>query len=153
MEFHMVGNSFKKSKHNLYKESEKIRKYFLSLSWVQNAFDDDLECACCIVSKILYDHLKSKGFNVSFIEGIFDNGLFSSVDDEPNHCWLEVENKWIVDLTATQFGDYDPIHIIPISDDEEYSLLLRDEDAFAHIKEYWPSEQQPVNNISIPNEI
>ena len=54
----------------------------------------DMWGACSISSYTLSKVLKSKGYNVDFVCGI------TSIE---GHCWVELDNDVIIDVTATQF--------------------------------------------------
>ena len=64
------------------------------------------------------------------------------------HCWVKVKGK-VVDVTATQFGDYPPVLVLPT---QKYSKLefvkqfdtkLLNKKGVENLMEYWPEEQTP----------
>lgn len=68
----------------------------------------DLECFCAIGSKILKLLAKKYDYDVTFVQGQYGSVFYK---DHLNHCWTEYNSR-IIDITATQFGIKDPIHII-----------------------------------------
>jgi hypothetical protein len=78
-------------------------------------YDNSLRGMCAIASCVLKKELIKKGFNAEVYLGEFDNNYWQS-----NHCWVVVDNKWIVDVTATQFGRRMPKVLIRATTDKRY---------------------------------
>ena len=64
------------------------------------------------------------------------------------HCWVKVKGK-VVDVTATQFGKYPPVLILPVqkysklSFVKEFTTKYKDREGLKNLRELWPSEQVP----------
>ena len=71
-----------------------------------------LACMCAVASFALHEALKRKNIPSKVVHGRFEY-KFS------HHCWVELQdkNKTIVDITATQFGIKDKVHIPQKNDD------------------------------------
>lgn len=95
---------------------------------------DDCLCGLCAVSAYrLTDLLREAGFEAVFCA-------------TQGHCFTKI-GKWIVDVTATQFG-YDRIHYFEVHGDEHYdSYKNYDEIEFENIDRVmgpgWNGEQHP----------
>lgn len=100
---------------------------------------DNLMGMCAIASGYLHKRLQAKG-----IESVlcYNDG----------HCFVRVDD-YIVDVTATQFGDYKPVEIFPVHEATErnkYCWKIEKEfettlDLYTHQKkERWPSTQLVV---------
>lgn len=80
------------------------------------AFDaSDLCGACGISSYVLARVLRRLGVRCDLVMGYYDpNGEKAYGIDNENHCWVEIPSKrYIVDVTATQFGIRSGVHIAP----------------------------------------
>ena len=66
---------------------------------------------CGVASRALSMHLTEKGIRNKLIFGYFNDKTRCSEADE-NHCWVVVGNN-IIDVTATQFGDFPPVYVVP----------------------------------------
>lgn len=74
---------------------------------------DDLGCMCAVASFVLARALRRNRIKCNIVSGEFyDNGWPAG-----NHCWVEVRNK-IVDITATQFGDFPPVYVTSKKDEQ-----------------------------------
>jgi hypothetical protein len=62
-----------------------------------------------------------------------------------NHCWVEVDGK-IVDITATQFGEYPEVYIVSKAD-MKYCAIRTIYWAKELREQGWPQEQRPVKKI------
>lgn len=111
----------------------KVRSFLeKDLRWSSN-----LTGACAIGSFIVWKLLKA-------------HKPILVVGDSPDmgHCWVKVGRK-VVDITATQFGDYPPVLVLPV---QKYSKLnfmsqftkkLVNEKGVNSLKEEWPEFQTP----------
>ena len=95
-----------------------VRKAAEHVLWLGDIdWDEDLGGACAAASQALHRLLLEYGFNSLFIEGEFDIDGFKDPSDEfIGHCWVLVGYKnskpELIDVTATQFGEwFPPIHI------------------------------------------
>lgn len=71
--------------------------------------EKDLSCMCAIASFSLYETFKKNGIKSRVIYGQLKHEHFCG--DE--HCWVEIPSeKIIVDITATQFGIPEKVHIV-----------------------------------------
>lgn len=80
----------------IYKIGHKVRAAFDRLAMI-GRFESNLEGACAIASFVLARELFKEGVNCKVIYGTWKSW--------PNeHCWVEVDDVLIVDITATQMG-------------------------------------------------
>ena len=130
--------------------AKRFRAWLLSLPEMRG-FGEDLCCACAISSEALTRFFRREGFDAKFVEGQFEPECW---EDHTNHCWVEVADKWIVDITATQFDDGFPgAHIVPL-DDEDYIAFRRGPYALRHVRKEWPREQKPLGRkLPIPQDL
>jgi len=56
----------------------------------------DLVCMCAVASFALSKALNKSGIRNKVIKGYYGS--------EGHHCWVELKNGMIIDITATQFG-------------------------------------------------
>lgn len=112
--------------------------------------DSDLECFCGIASFFLVMVAKKLGFKLSLIEGMAFNewlinrlqtGCIDNQGLDGNHCWVEHNGK-IIDITATQFGIRQKVHIVDIGDDN-YWVIDRNSTVRRSFKHEWPEDQNP----------
>lgn len=78
----------------------------------------DLGCYCAISSYLLCLVAKKFGYHLILVEGV----AFDDFPD-PNHCWAQYKNT-IIDITATQFGCSDKVHVTGIGD-KKYKVIRR----------------------------
>lgn len=98
--------------------AKKVRKAYIKYNHKYAYFDDKLGGACGEASTLLYFLLKNNGFNPKFRHGIFDPTR--SFGHDNSHCWIELDNTWIVDVTATQFGVKNAVYANLIIKDRRY---------------------------------
>lgn len=121
---------------------------------------EDLQCACCITSKVLFDILKEQGKSPKLCIGIFFDGYTiglktkgkspSELKPYVNHCWIELDGK-ILDLTATQFNEpsikhefvFPKIHITYKSDKKYLKVYDNSLKGFKTEISQWPRSQKP----------
>jgi len=130
--------------------AKRFRAWFLTVPEIEEGFEEDLCCACAIASEALARFLQREGFDAKFVEGAFDPDF----EEEANHCWVEVADKWIVDITAKQFDSKLPgVYIVPI-DDEDYEVHRTGQYALRTVRKRWPREQTPLGRkLPIPKRL
>ena len=79
----------------------------------------DLACYCAIGSKILKLLAEKHNYKVTFVQGQYGSYYITSDPTHVNHCWVIYNNK-IVDITATQFGIKDPVHVVDLKEAKHY---------------------------------
>lgn len=94
-------------------------------------FPPNLNYLCLRASVALQRALKQKGYNTTVVQGYANY----YIGPYPNHSWL-LYKKWIVDLTATQFGLRNRIRIVRANHPE---YIVGKQYAFKR----WPEDQQP----------
>lgn len=112
----------------------------------------DLTCYCAIASYLLFLVLQLCGDQPSLVKGmafdpIFDDIEGDDLDEQINHCWVELDSK-IIDITATQFGIKNRVHIVSI-DDENYQPIIIDANPTSKLFEGW-GNQSPFNHMLEP---
>ena len=70
----------------------------------------DLACMCAVASFTLSTALKKEGIKNKVMKGLYESCR--------SHCWVELENGIIVDITATQFRI--PKKVLIISNESIY---------------------------------
>lgn len=115
------------------------------------AYKHDPCGACAIFSEALTRFLRREGFDAEFVEGWFEPFVFETC---PDHCWVEVAGKWIIDITASQFNENLPeVHIVPI-DDDDYRAKRHGPYALRCVRRDWPKEQKPLGRVRrLPKEL
>ena len=78
----------------------------------------NLECYCAIGSKILKLLEEKYGYDVTFVQGQYGSD-FITTPGYLNHCWTEYNSR-IIDVTATQFGIKEKVHIISVKEAIKY---------------------------------
>jgi hypothetical protein len=120
----------------------KVRKQCEIFAYSNNArgYDfyksNDLACMCAVASYTLALRLRKNGIPCKVIYGKFDR-------DE--HCWVETK-KYIVDITASQFGMAD-VYIISKTEDEWTEIYMKRKVARSYKSLQW-SGQAPTPNLS-----
>lgn len=92
------------------KAREETRQLIKKHPYKIEAYEEDLRCACAIGSYILHKVLKKTGIKTQVIVGkAYEDQIPLGEDpDLDNHCWLELMDGTILDITATQFGEPEP---------------------------------------------
>ena len=112
---------------------QKVRSFLeKELSW-----SSDLTGACAIGSFLVWKLLQE--YKPTLVVG-----------DAPDigHCWVKVRGK-VIDVTATQFGDYPPVLVLPIQKYykldfvKQFTSKLTNENGLESLKEDWPKFQTP----------
>lgn len=114
----------------------------------------ELSCFCAIASYVLVEVAAIFKYNLNLVEGIaFDDVPYVDYDDEEynpedlvNHVWVEYKGT-IIDITATQFGIGDKIHIVD-NTNEEYYPVRYNYDAKDSLQHHWPQEQTPYSILN-----
>lgn len=91
--------------------AEQVREKAVENLTTMYHFPSDLGGACGICSFALKESIKK---HYSDAKPIVKSGYFNAPVRERDHCWLEVDGL-IIDITATQFGNYEPIIITDIN--------------------------------------
>jgi hypothetical protein len=89
---------------------------------------------CHLASKRLFDLSKEKEIPVSFC-----NGIWTPTGDD--HCWITY-NNFIIDITATQFGEDDEVYITTTRD-HKYKTIKCEKNYFH--PEGWEDEEYRIN--------
>ncbi len=134
----------KTTKNNLtllIKIAKEIRPAIVKLA-VSNNHSESLRCYCAISSYTLYTTAKKFNLRPSIISGCFDITENSNINDRINHSWVQYYGK-IIDLTATQFGNFDDVHITSI-DDKMYLQKFYNSKAIEMFNK-WPNLQNPLH--------
>lgn len=131
--------------------ASKFRKYLTTLPELEE-FDDDLCCACAIASEALTRYLKLQEYHAKFVEGMYKLDLMYNdsefeLEHDTNHCWVEVEDKYIVDITASQFNEKIPKVYVTSIGNIDYHPIRRGRKALEYTKKYWPNEQKPLGRL------
>jgi hypothetical protein len=87
--------------------------------------DDNLCGACSFGSYLLTKVLQKNGYDAYFVEGDYKNSC---------HCWVELDDV-IIDITATQFGNYPKIYIT--NNDDNYYINTYGTNAVREVKKQW----------------
>lgn len=86
-----------RKKCEIFANSYRARDY----DYYQNS---NLACMCAVASYVLVKALRGNGIRCWMVWG-----RFGKWDDQ--HCWVETKDN-IIDITATQFGGFDPVYIV-----------------------------------------
>lgn len=87
--------------------------------------DSNLEGCCSFGSYLLSKVLQKNGFEAYFVEGEYDDEY---------HCWVEL-NDVIIDITATQFGDFPQVYVT--DSDDKYYINTYGNNAIRTVKKQW----------------
>lgn len=104
---------------------------------IGNTFD--LGCYCAISSYFLCLVARKFGFYLTLVEGV----AFADYP-EANHCWTQYK-KTIIDITATQFGCSDKVHVVKIGN-KKYKVIRRLTKTRKNFKHDW-GNQSPYEYI------
>ena len=111
--------------------------------------DTSLNGMCAIASVALHTKLQEVGIKTELINGIFDTC--------GEHCWIVWDDKWIVDITATQFNNWNnpeflerwdwamPVHIVGVESRHYHPKYIGDE-AVEELKD-WDFRQRPDDAV------
>lgn len=93
--------------------------------------EENLGNWCGIASRALSMHLTKRGIRNKLIFGYF-NSRSKGTEAFGNHCWVIVGSN-IIDITATQFGDFPSVHVVPRNNwrYEEENVIENPEEFFA----------------------
>lgn len=106
-------------------------------------FDSNLECACAISSYYFRKIAKLYDYQIKLHEGGCTYDKFYDLDTKlANHCWNSFKDS-IIDLTATQFGNYAPIYITNLNN-PAYHEFRTEKESIVYIKKHWPYFQSPT---------
>jgi len=98
---------------------------------------------CYACSNVLTNLLKRHGYKAQLVVGLYN--------DDFDHCWVELANKQIIDVTATQFGVkyevYTPWLTGQIS---SYEALHKGPAALRYVKREWSSPDDEDDPYVIP---
>lgn len=102
---------------------------------------EDLQCMCAIASMTLKKVAEKFNIDVKLAMGpvLDDENRFLSM-----HCWNIYQNT-IYDITATQFGYYEPVYIKNAINTREYCIEQFIEDIYQFSD--WPPEQRPNKRV------
>jgi hypothetical protein len=98
-------------------------------------YDVNLECGCAVSSYTLYRALLAYKVNASFVQGVFG--------PDEDHCWVLIEDRILVDITARQFSSQLPVVLVTTVDDQRYRAHRVGFEALRHILKNWPDDQTP----------
>jgi len=128
------------------KAREETRKLIIKHPDKIEAYAEDLGCACAIGSYILTRALKRARIPSIFVVGIaYEKSLPSYyTQGVENHCWIELMDGTIIDITATQFGVPSKL-IFFHRKNRNYRPHLKGREAIKSLK-LWPVEQNPMNH-------
>jgi len=105
-----------------------------SLSHLDMPWDaKDMGCGCALASVALMRLLDAAGIECTLLLGEF-KGM--------THCWIQVEDTYI-DITATQFGDFERVHVEISGSSKHYTTHAAGEGALLDLAAW--AEQAPVN--------
>jgi len=101
----------------------------------------DLLGYCAISSYLLCLVARKFGYRLTLVEGV----AFDEYDsDYINHCWVQYK-KIIIDITATQFGCSNKVHITNTFD-KDYNAVTRATKTRKNLRHYWHN-QSPYEYI------
>jgi hypothetical protein len=84
----------------------------ICLDKYKNRFDSSLSACCAIASGRLFKELSKVGYKPIIIENQYPD------DDDYGHCYVMVED-YVIDVTATQFGQSEPICLFKYGEHDE----------------------------------
>ncbi len=97
---------------------------------------DTMQGACGISSRVLNKVLKRVGIQSEFVMGQWIPWAW---EDLANHCWVEVPRlNIIVDITATQFGVPERVHIVEPG--QPYLEMCRGNTATRRMGKHWEGQ-------------
>ena len=88
-------------------------------------FGLDMMGSCAIAASALRRVLNRLGHEAVFVVGFYD-GM--------HHSWVELGDE-VLDITATQFGDFPEVHVAPAR--PPYEHTLRGPRALTHVNGWW----------------
>ena len=117
--------------------AQSVRKWAENLQNRHKMWGDDLRCMCAITSYQIFIKLKKRGF-------------FPTLRLNNDHCFITC-NELLIDVTATQFGDYPKVitRKLTLSQmqkhiwDARVFINTREEAVKFFDVNGWPSEQNP----------
>ena len=143
-----LENMFHKNSHSdpIYrlaiKAREEVRQLVRTKQGQIEAYEDTLACACAVGTYVLIAALKRHGIKAKLIMGIAYDCI--EMDVVANHCWAQLLDGTIVDITATQFKQ--PIwKVFFRCDDPNYESVYEGKRAVAQLK-HWPEGQNPLRS-------
>lgn len=113
-----------------------VRKTFERIAR-DESFPADLACLCLRASKALAKALTKTGIKAKLVMG----GYREPYGECGDHCWIEIGDK-IIDITATQFGTFDRVHVTDVSD-PEYFAAFKSARRIAREISTWDINQRP----------
>lgn len=127
------------------KAREEVRQLVHTKQGCIQAYPEDLACACAIGTYVLIAALKRHGIRAKLVMGIAYDCI--ELDVVANHCWAELLDGTIVDLTATQFKQ--PIwKVFFRHDDPNYQSVYEGKRAVVQLK-MWPEGQNPLKSREV----
>ena len=136
---------------------KKCEKFALSKDSIDYDFngENDLTCMCAVASFALYEALRQQGITCKVVEG-----LFYQFKEEPrnyqhylrrySHCWVKAGKK-VIDITATQFGDYPKVHVVSNKNKKYRSMkTITDYNYFNDWYGQTPSETVSKKILTLP---
>jgi len=131
----------KKLNPKVHKIAEQVRrqcrKFAMSSESIGKDYHgaDDLDMMCGIASFTLEELLRRRGFKAKIIVGLY-TGCY--------HCWVEWRG-WIIDITATQYGIKEGVHIVN-SGDGSYEFISSVHDDYDW--DGWAFSQAPTTDLA-----
>lgn len=119
-------------------ESRKAMEHFArNHQYIGSTYD--LGGFCAISSYLFFLVAKKFGFHLTLVEG----AAFTRCSD-PNHCWAQYK-KLIIDITATQFGCSDKVHVVKVGN-KNYKVIRRLSKTRKNFKFDW-GDQSPYEYL------
>jgi len=116
---------------------------------------DTLRGACGIASFLLHEALEAQGISSIFVMGRFWSRGYSNTpwadSADPlytNHCWLVVDGM-IVDITATQFDEEEPVYLTE-ADDDRYRPVYQNQEGVDILMSKWDDQSPKKYPNSMP---
>lgn len=114
-----------------------VRTFLEKKSCPFKTWNESLSGACAVGSFIIWEILKREGHKPR---------LVMSTEGCEAHCWVKLGKK-VLDVTATQFGDYPKLLIMPAQKYANlpfvYGKKYYNEDVIEDLIVNWPREQTP----------
>jgi hypothetical protein len=109
-----------------------------------------LTCMCAVASAVLVEELRASGIDAQFIAGSYDIGDGSS---EENHCWVELGDGSVVDITLTQFGKCPGVVLGSYEELEKlghhYGIRRRLGNSYGHLNWRVPTQEPTGHLLSV----
>ena len=111
-----------------------------------NSWEPDLAGACAVAAFTVARLLRRRGIPATFVLGDFTLVEEGCTTYGLLHCWTELDDGTVVDVTATQFGEVMPeVHVA--QRDDRYRAAKRGRDAAVEVWAEWGHTRAEIERV------